>query len=103
MSVIKLGRRGIKRRLPAARAAMGAAAVAANVARRAEADAVTGAVTSAQNKQRLAELDRLTIFDQDLLDHATLVGIDFVEQFHRFNNAERCAILDFAADFDKRR
>ncbi len=34
---------------------------------------------STNNEQRLAEFDRLAIFDEDLLDRATGIGVDLVK------------------------
>src|SRR5690606_9576347 len=55
----------------------------------------------ANNKQGLTVFDRLAVLDQDFLDDARLVGLDFVQQFHGFNNAEGLAFLDGLADFDE--
>jgi len=55
----------------------------------------------ADQEQRLAVFDRLAVFHQNLLDHAGFVGVDFIEQFHGFDDAQGVAFLDFRADFDK--
>lgn len=39
------------------------------------------------HEQWLAVFDRLAIVDEDGLDGAAGLGFDFVEQFHRLNNA----------------
>lgn len=56
---------------------------------------------SAYDEQGLAVFDRLTVFDQNRTDHAVEVGFDFIEQFHRFDNAHRLAGLDGLSDFDE--
>ena len=41
------------------------------------------------DEQRLAVLHGLSIFDQDLLDRAADLGLDFIQQLHRFDDAQR--------------
>src|SRR3954468_25084638 len=48
-------------------------------------------IFSNKQKQRLPVLDRLTVLDQDLLDHAVGVRLDLVQELHRFDNADRLA------------
>lgn len=54
------------------------------------------------DEQGFAEFHRLAVFNQNGLDDAGAVGLDFVEQLHRFNNAQCLADLDGSADLDKR-
>src|SRR5436853_1754421 len=56
---------------------------------------------SADHEQRLAILDGLAVFDEDLLDLARDFGLDFVEQFHRLDNAQRVARLYGLTNFDE--
>src|SRR5690606_28319759 len=58
-------------------------------------------VHSNDDEQGLAVFDGFAILDQDLLDHARLVGFDLVEQLHRFDDAQGIAFLDRLADFDE--
>src|SRR4249919_1165558 len=58
--------------------------------------------TSGDDEQRLPELDRLPVLDQDRLDDAGLVGLDLVHELHRLDDAERVAFLDRVADLDER-
>src|SRR5512144_659607 len=44
--------------------------------------------------ERLAELDRLAVLDEDLLDRSRLVRFDLVHQLHRFDDAKRVASLN---------
>src|SRR5512145_2109144 len=53
---------------------------------------------SANHEQRFTKFDRLAILKQDSLDHAGGIGFDFVEQLHRFDDAQRVALLDALAD-----
>src|SRR5574343_877636 len=53
---------------------------------------------SADHEQRFAKFDRLAVIDQDGLDDAGSVGFDFVEQLHRFDDAQGVALLDGLAD-----
>ena len=39
-------------------------------------------------EQRLAELDRLPVLDQDLGDDAGAAGLDVVEDLHRLDDAD---------------
>ncbi|MCY1524665.1 hypothetical protein D9M68_596090 [compost metagenome] len=58
---------------------------------------------SANDEEGLTVLDGLAVFDQDFFDDAGLVGFDFIEQLHGFNDAERIAFLDRGAHIDERR
>src|SRR6185437_9940489 len=58
---------------------------------------------SSKQEQRLAELDRLAILDEDRLDRAAGVGLDLVHELHRLDDAKRVALRDGVADFDERR
>src|SRR3954451_24313066 len=42
------------------------------------------AAMSAYYEERLPELDRLPVLDEDGLDRSARVGLDFVHQLHRF-------------------
>src|SRR4029079_15978966 len=42
-------------------------------------------VARVDDEQRLAELDRLPVLGQDLLDRPRAVGLDFVHQLHRLD------------------
>src|ERR1700694_2608467 len=53
---------------------------------------------SAYDDEGLAVFDRLTVLDENRLDHTRLVGLDFVHEFHGFNNAQRIAHRDGVAD-----
>ena len=57
----------------------------------------------AYHKQRLAEFDRLAVLDQNFLDDAGRVCIDFIQQFHCFDNAQLIAFFNYRANFDERR
>ena len=46
------------------------------------------------NEQGLAEFDRLPVFDQNLTYGATGISVDFIEQFHGFDDAQSVAFLD---------
>src|SRR6202140_2769255 len=48
------------------------------------------------DKQRLAELDRLTVLRQHRRHPARLVGLDLIHHFHGFNDAKYLADFDFA-------
>ena len=39
------------------------------------------------DEQRLAVLHRLPVLDQNLLNDATDLGFNFIQQFHRFDDA----------------
>src|SRR4051794_40369615 len=41
------------------------------------------------DEERLVELHRLAVLDQDLGDHAVPVGLDLVQHLHRFDDAQR--------------
>ena len=49
------------------------------------------------NEQGLAELDRLPVFDQNLTYGAAGISVDFIEQFHGFDDAQGVAFLDHRA------
>ena len=49
------------------------------------------------DEQRLAELDRLAVLDQDLADRAGMAGFDLVHDLHRLDDAHRLVFLDGAA------
>src|SRR5690606_1970472 len=51
---------------------------------------------SFDHEQRLAELHRRPVLDQDLADRAGGVGLDLVHQLHRLDDAQRVAFLDLA-------
>src|SRR5688500_16083316 len=55
-----------------------------------------------QDEQRLSELHRLTVLDQDRLDDAGGVGLDLVHELHRLDDAERVALLNRIPDLDER-
>ena len=46
------------------------------------------------NKQGLAELDRFAVFDKNLLDDAGCVCLDFVQEFHGFDDTQRITLFD---------
>src|SRR6187402_3443341 len=50
------------------------------------------------HEQRLPELDRLSVLDEDRLDRARGVRLDLVHQLHRFDDAERVTLRDGVAD-----
>src|SRR5688572_8307418 len=54
------------------------------------------------DKQRLAEFDRIAVLDQDRRDTALLVGLDLIHHLHRFDDAQCLADFDLRANFDKR-
>ena len=47
----------------------------------------------AEQKQWLTEFDRVAVADQNLLDDAIGIRFDFVEQFHRFDDADGLAFF----------
>lgn len=55
------------------------------------------------NEQGLAEFDRLPVFDQNLTYGATGISVDFIEQFHGFDDAQGVAFLDHRAYLDEGR
>src|SRR5690606_37693257 len=57
--------------------------------------------TSADHEQRLVELDRLTILDQNLQDRAGRIRLDLIHHLHGFDDAQRISALDRLTDFDK--
>src|SRR5262249_26730778 len=57
---------------------------------------------SADDEQRLAVFDGLTVFDQDFFHLARDFRLDLVEQLHRFDDAERVAGFHGLAHFDER-
>src|SRR3954468_18522122 len=54
---------------------------------------------SLDHEERLAVLHRLAVLAQDLRDRARLVGFDLVQDLHGFDDADRFALLDGAANF----
>ncbi len=52
----------------------------------------------ADDEQRLTKLDGLAVLDQNRLDHASLVRLDLVQQFHRLNDAQGIAFAHALAD-----
>src|SRR5690606_29820718 len=54
------------------------------------------------HEQRLAVLHGLPVLNKDLGHGAALVGLDLVEDLHRFDDADGVAFLDRVADFDER-
>lgn len=48
-------------------------------------------------KQWLAVLDRLPVFNEDAHDFARYIGLDFIHQFHRFDDAQNLACRDVVA------
>jgi hypothetical protein len=52
--------------------------------------------------QRLVKFYRLTTFDQNGFHSTGFVGFDLVHHFHRFNDAQGIAYVDFLTDFDER-
>src|SRR5688572_33047579 len=53
------------------------------------------------HEQRLAILDRLAVLDQDGLHDTGDVGLDFIHQLHRLDDADRVALLYGLPDFDE--
>src|SRR5688572_3646314 len=53
-------------------------------------------------EERLAELDRAAVLDEDADDAAGELRFDLVHHLHRFDDAERVARLDLGADLDER-
>jgi hypothetical protein len=51
-------------------------------------------------EQRLAEFDRLRVFDEHLSDDAFDLGFDFVHHFHGFDDADDGVGVYFRTDFD---
>jgi hypothetical protein len=54
------------------------------------------------DQQRLVVFNRLAVLDQDAGNGAGVIGLDLVEHFHRFDDANRVADVDLLADFDER-
>src|SRR5690606_1943181 len=54
------------------------------------------------DKQRLAVLDRLRVFHENLFDPAPRLGLDLVHELHGLDNAKRLADFDDVAHFDVR-
>src|SRR5471030_367332 len=48
----------------------------------------------ADQEQRLTVLDGLAVLNEDFLNDARLVRLDFIEQLHCFDDAKRLAFLD---------
>src|SRR6188768_1608534 len=59
-------------------------------------------IVLADHHQRLVELDRLRVLDQDLLHGAVRAGGDRVHHLHRLDDQQRLAGLDLVADLDER-
>src|SRR5262249_27105356 len=57
---------------------------------------------SLNDHQRLAELDRLAVFEQNLNHGSAAGGRNLVHGLHRFHNQERVAGLNLSADIDDR-
>src|SRR5450432_382518 len=57
---------------------------------------------SFDDEERLTEFDRLAVLAQDLADRPGRVGLDLVHDLHRFDDADRVAHLDDAAELDER-
>src|SRR3990167_30791 len=55
-------------------------------------------MASPYDKQRLAKLYRLAVFNQNRLDDPGLIRVDFVEQLHRLDDAQRVAAVHILAD-----
>src|SRR5574344_2696804 len=55
------------------------------------------------NEQRLIEFNGIAVFNQDALDHASLVRLDLVHHLHGFDDAQRIANLDLLTHFHERR
>src|SRR5579871_1814913 len=57
---------------------------------------------SFDDHQRLAELDRLTVLDQDLDDGAAARSRNLIHGLHGFDDEQRLARAHAAADLDER-
>src|SRR6266508_3530484 len=55
-----------------------------------------------KSEQRLAILNRLSIFNVNLRDFASGLGLNFIHQLHRLDNANHGFGLDAGADLHKR-
>src|SRR5512138_3672530 len=53
------------------------------------------------DEERLAELDRVAVLHQDRGDASCLVRFDLVHHLHGFDDAQRVADVDLAADVDE--
>src|SRR5690349_4378108 len=53
-------------------------------------------------EELLPELDRLAVLGEHFDDGAGAVRFELVHQLHRFDDAERLALADLAADIDER-
>src|SRR5579859_5625203 len=53
-----------------------------------------------EDNERIALGDRLTLLDEDLLDHALVLGLDRHLHLHRLENHDRVALLHRVAYFD---
>src|SRR5206468_10246832 len=78
-------------------------AISPRLAMRIFSNMVCGVSGSADYEQRLTELDGLAVLHQDLGDGAGHVGIDFVEELHRFDDAQGIAFLHGRTDVDEGR
>src|SRR6185503_13831696 len=54
------------------------------------------------DEERLAELDRAAVLDEDADDAAGELRLDLIHHLHRLDHAERVAGFDFGADLDER-
>src|SRR5437763_7199780 len=57
--------------------------------------------TLLDHEERLPVFHRLPVLDQDRLDGSGDVGLDLVQQLHRFDDAEGLALADGLADVDE--
>jgi hypothetical protein len=53
------------------------------------------------HKQGLIKFNRLGVIDQDINNGATYFRFNLVKQLHRFNDADRLALLDPVSHLDK--
>src|ERR1035438_5539673 len=61
-----------------------------------------GALASFDDEQGLAEFDRFPVLAEDFADDPGRIGLDLVHDLHGFDDADRLAHLDGAADLDER-
>ena len=59
--------------------------------------ACTEMANSFNDKQRLTIFNGLAIFNQDLFHGSSNLGLDFVQQFHRLDDAQRVTWFDCLA------
>ncbi len=62
----------------------------------------TPAVLGPDGKQPLAVLHRLAVLDVDAHDFAVVLGVDFVHQLHRLDDAEHLPFFHRRSDIDER-